>query len=94
VLLSAGLKFALGLRQSVVGEDVVRRIRERLYTNYVTDTASGAADLPQRGTLLSMLAAEAEVVGSFAGAAIATPLLQLGTLVSVIAFIAVSQPRP
>lgn len=92
MLLSAALKLALGLRLSVVGEGVVRRIRERLYANYVADAASGSPDLPQRGTLLSMLAAEAEVVGAFAGAAIASPLLQLGTLVSVIAFIMVSQP--
>ncbi len=93
VLLSAAFKLALGLRQSVVGEGVVRRIRERLYVNHVADAASEAADLPQRGALLSMLAVEAEVVGSFAGAAIASPLLQLGTLVSVIAFIMASQPR-
>jgi ABC-type bacteriocin/lantibiotic exporter with double-glycine peptidase domain len=37
------------------------------------------------------LAAEAESVGAFAGAAIAMPLVQLGTLISVIAFILVSQ---
>jgi ABC-type bacteriocin/lantibiotic exporter with double-glycine peptidase domain len=92
VLLSLGLKFVLGLRLSVVGEQVVRRIRRRLYANYVADAASNAPDLPQRGTLLAMLGAEAEMVGAFAGAAIATPLLQLGTLVSVLAFIAASQP--
>jgi ABC-type bacteriocin/lantibiotic exporter with double-glycine peptidase domain len=41
---------------------------------------------------VTMLAAEAESVGSFAGAAIASPLMALGTLVSVIAFILASQP--
>jgi ABC-type bacteriocin/lantibiotic exporter with double-glycine peptidase domain len=39
-----------------------------------------------------MLAAEAESVGAFAGSAIASPLVQVGTLVSVIAFILASQP--
>jgi ABC-type bacteriocin/lantibiotic exporter with double-glycine peptidase domain len=92
VLLSAALKFALGLQLSVVGERVVLQIRQRLYANYVADALGDAENLPRRGTLVTMLAAEAEVVGSFAGAAIATPLLQLGTLVSVIAFIVVSQP--
>ena len=91
-LLSAGLKFALSYRLSVVGEDIVLRIRERLYANYVSDIASGAPDAPKRGTLVTMLAAEAESVGAFAGAAIASPLVQLGTLVSVIAFILASQP--
>jgi ABC-type bacteriocin/lantibiotic exporter with double-glycine peptidase domain len=39
-----------------------------------------------------MLNAEAELVGSFAGAAVANPLLQAGTLVSVLAFIGLSEP--
>ena len=47
---------------------------------------------PKRGTLVTMLAAEAEAVGSFAGSAIALPLMQLGTLISVISFILASQP--
>lgn len=92
VLLSATLKFVLGLRLSVVGERVVLLIRERLYANRVADVARDAAGARQRGTLLAMLSAEAELVGAFAGSAIATPLLQLGTLVSVIGFIAYSQP--
>ena len=91
-LLSAGLKFALSFRLSVVGERIVLRLRERLYANYVADVTAGAPDAPKRGTLVTMLAAEAELVGSFAGAAIASPLMALGTLVSVIAFILASQP--
>ena len=92
VLLSAALKFLLGLRQSTVGERVVLLIRERLYGNCVADARIGGEEAMQRGALLTMLAAEAEVVGAFAGAAIATPLVQVGTLVSVIGFIAASQP--
>jgi ABC-type bacteriocin/lantibiotic exporter with double-glycine peptidase domain len=92
VLASAALKFVLGLRLSVVGERVVLLIRERLYRNGVADANHDAAGAPQRGTLVTMLAAEAEVVGSFAGSAISSPLVQLGTLISVIGFIALSQP--
>lgn len=92
VLLSAALKFALNFKISVVGERVIRLIRERLYTNYVADTASGAQGVPSRGTLVTMLSAEAEGLGKFTGTAIASPLLQIGTLVSVLAFIAASQP--
>jgi ABC-type bacteriocin/lantibiotic exporter with double-glycine peptidase domain len=91
VLLSAALKFLLGLRLSLVGERVVLLLRERLYANGVAD-AGGAAGPPQRGTLVTMLAAEAEMVGAFAAAAIATPLVQVGTLVSVIGFVVVSEP--
>jgi ABC-type bacteriocin/lantibiotic exporter with double-glycine peptidase domain len=91
VLLSAALKFLLTLNLSMVGERVIRLIRERLYANQVSAAASGARHAPKRGTLVTMLSAEAEVVGSFAGAAIASPLMQLGTLVSVISFILASQ---
>ena len=84
VLLSAALKFALNYRLAILGERIVMLIRERLYANYVADAAVGTADLPRRGTLVTMLSAEAEAVGAFAGAAIATPLMQIGTLISVI----------
>jgi ABC-type bacteriocin/lantibiotic exporter with double-glycine peptidase domain len=92
VLLSAGLKFLLRLRISTVGERVVLLIRKRLYANLVHDTQTRATDLPKRGTVVTKLSAEAEMVGAFAGSAIAMPLVQLGTLVSVIAFIVVQQP--
>jgi ABC-type bacteriocin/lantibiotic exporter with double-glycine peptidase domain len=92
ILLSAALKFALGLQLSIVGERVVLLIRERLYANHVADGQGGANDVTPRGTLVTMLAAEAEIVGSFAGSAISSPVVQLGTLVSVIGFIAISQP--
>jgi ABC-type multidrug transport system fused ATPase/permease subunit len=91
-LLSAALKFVLNFRLSVLGEGIVLLIRERLYANYVNDAASGATGAPKRGTLVTMLTAEAESVGAFAGSAIAAPLMQLGTLISVIAFIFASQP--
>lgn len=92
VLLSAAFKWVLGLRLSVVGERVVLLIRKRLYANYVADSVRDEQGTPQRGTLVAMLAAEAETVGAFAGAAISAPLVQVGTLVSVIGFIVVSQP--
>ena len=92
VLLSAALKFVLGRRLSVVGERVVLMIRERLYANHVGDAARDPAGAPQRGTLVTMLAADAEAVGSFAGSAISSPVVQIGTLISVIGFIVASQP--
>jgi ABC-type bacteriocin/lantibiotic exporter with double-glycine peptidase domain len=90
VLLSAGAKFLLGLRLAVVGEQVVLLIRERLYANHLA--APGDEKREAQGTLVTMLAAEAELVGAFAGSAISTPVVQIGTLISVIGFIAASQP--
>jgi ABC-type multidrug transport system fused ATPase/permease subunit len=91
-LLSATLKFALNYKLSVLGERIVLLIRERLYAEYVGRPATGAAAVPKRGTLVTMLAAEAESVGEFAGSAIAEPLIQVGTLISVITFILASEP--
>lgn len=92
VLLSASIKFLLGLRLAVVGERVVLLIRRRLYENQVADTARDPQAAGRRGALVAMLTAEAEMVGAFAGAAISTPVVQIGTLISVIGFIAFSQP--
>jgi ABC-type bacteriocin/lantibiotic exporter with double-glycine peptidase domain len=91
VLLSAALKFALNYRLAVLGKRIVLLIRERLYARYGRP-GTDAVDAPKRGTLVTMLAAEAESVGDFAGVAIAQPLMQIGTLISVIAFILASQP--
>ena len=91
-LLSTALKFVLNLRLSVLGESVVLLVRERLYALHVGNASRRAMGTVKRGTLVTMLAAEAESVGSFAGSAIASPLMQIGTLISVIGFILVSQP--
>jgi ABC-type bacteriocin/lantibiotic exporter with double-glycine peptidase domain len=92
LLLSAGLKLLLGLRMATVGERVVLLIRERIYRNATHDRVNGAGDAPTPGTLVAMVSAEAESVGSFAGAAIASPVVQIGTLASVLGFIVGSQP--
>ena len=90
VAVSGGLKFVLNFLTAGAGERVVRLIRGRLYTRAVEE---GDAAAVSRGTLVTMTSAEAEGVGAFAGAAIATPVLQIGTLLSVIGFIAASEPR-
>ncbi|MCS6779151.1 MAG: ABC transporter transmembrane domain-containing protein [Geminicoccaceae bacterium] len=92
VTASAGLKLVLNERITLVGERVVLRLRERLYRARVTAPAGADADGPAGGRLVAMLTGEAETVGQFAGGAIATPLVQLGTLASVIVFLVVQQP--
>ncbi|MGI9402392.1 MAG: ABC transporter transmembrane domain-containing protein [Rhizobiaceae bacterium] len=87
--LSSSLKFAMNYRSSILSESVIKRIRNVIYSdNLGPDTNTDK----ERGTLVTMIAAEAEEVGNFAGEAIASPLLQVGTLASVVFFVAVSQP--
>lgn len=87
--LSSLLKFVLRYRSSIVSESVIRRVRGTVYRNLEGDEA-WAGD--KRGTMVTMIAAEAEEVGQFAGGAIASPLLQLGTLASIVVYIAATQP--
>jgi ABC-type bacteriocin/lantibiotic exporter with double-glycine peptidase domain len=88
ILLSLLLKWIMGYRASTLGEDTIRLIRTRLLDR---------TDIPGRtkgrqGTLATAISAEAEELGKFAGSAFSEPVMQIGTLVSVIGYIASTQP--
>lgn len=90
ILLSLGLKWLMGYRSGVLGEDIIRLIRTRLVDGAISFRADGGT--LRKGTLTTAVSAEAEELGKFAGAAISEPVVQIGTLISVIGFIATSQP--
>lgn len=90
ILLSLAMKWLLGYRSSILGEDIIRRIRQRINRVAVDDTKASRS--LEGGTLSTMVSAEAEEVGKFTGSAISEPLLQAGTLVAVIGYIASTQP--
>jgi len=87
--MSSGLKFAMNYRSAILSESVIRQIRNNIYSENFGPESETAI---KRGSLVTMVAAEAEQVGSFAGDAIASPLLQVGTLASIVTFVAISQP--
>lgn len=89
ILLSLGLKWLMGYRSGLLGEDLIRLIRNRLVAG-AEDPDNGKV---QTGTLATAVSAEAEEVGKFAGSAFSQPVVQIGTLFSVIGFIASTQPR-
>ena len=91
-LLTIALKLWLQYRGAMLGETIVRRIRGRILATHMS--RRGAAD-PMRltdGTVVSMLTAEAESVGLFVGEAITTPLLEFGTLLSILVYITANEP--
>lgn len=92
LVFSAALKFVLGYRMSILGEATIRLVRTRIYSREANTDRPKDEEPLQQGTLATMIAAEAEEVGKFAGSAIASPLMQVGILVSVIAYIASNQP--
>ena len=87
ILLSLGLKWVMGYRSGVLGEDIIRLLRRRILLGAVE--AGGALKV---GTKSTMISAEAEELGKFAGNAMSQPVMQIGTLISVVAFIATTQP--
>ena len=91
ILLSLALKWRLGYRSGLLGEDVIRSIRKRLLTS-----ASARGNTPaavSAGTLSTAISAEAEDLGSFVGGAFSEPVMQIGTLISVVGFVTATQPR-
>ncbi len=90
VLLSLGLKWLMGYRSQILGEDVIRIIRKRLLSGAADEEKSRGDILT--GTLSTAISAEAEELGKFTGSAFSEPVMQIGTLVSVIGFVASTQP--
>jgi ABC-type bacteriocin/lantibiotic exporter with double-glycine peptidase domain len=91
-LLAVGLKLCLQYRGAMLGEAIVRRIRGRILATHAGRRRAGDTNRTADGTVVSMLTAESEYVGLFVGEAITTPLLELGTLLSILVFITVSEP--
>jgi ABC-type multidrug transport system fused ATPase/permease subunit len=84
-LLEQGLKLALNVYRGWVSEDAVRSLRKTL--REVTEGGEAEeADDGETGTHAAMAVAEADPIGGFVGVALSEPLLQIGTLVSVIGY--------
>lgn len=89
LVLTSSLRFAMRFRIGLLGESLIRRIRKSAYSEHSGDRAPAEE---KRETLVAIVVSEAEEVGRFAGEAIASPILQIGTLLSVVAFVATTQP--
>ncbi|MES0823846.1 ABC transporter transmembrane domain-containing protein [Ruegeria sp. SCP11] len=90
ILLSLALKWLLGFRAGTLGEDIVRLIRQRLLVRAADIRETG--ETVRKGTMTTAISAEAEELGKFAGGAFSDPVVQIGTLISVIGYISSTQP--
>jgi ABC-type bacteriocin/lantibiotic exporter with double-glycine peptidase domain len=90
ILLSLALKWSVGYRSNLLGEDAIRFIRTILLRRAVNEEKSNGDILT--GTLSTAISAEAEELGKFAGIAFSEPVIQIGTLISVVVFVASTQP--
>ncbi len=91
ILLSLSLKWLLSFRSGVLGENVIRLLRQRIYDRSLDGLRRHGPAAP-KGTLSTAVSAEAEELGKFTGGAFSDPVVQLGTLISVIGYIASTQP--
>ncbi|WP_295317519.1 ABC transporter transmembrane domain-containing protein [Roseobacter sp.] len=90
ILLSLGLKWLMGYRSQLLGEDVIRLIRKKLLTDAAAEQSMHRDILT--GTLSTAISSEAEELGKFTGSAFSEPVMQVGTLISVVGFVASTQP--
>jgi ABC-type multidrug transport system fused ATPase/permease subunit len=95
VLIQNGAKYLLNVTKGRVLEDVARDIRRKMFLTLDTPQAQdewGRALAVDRGTTVSVLAAESESLGGFASESFSVPLLQAGTILSVVGYLLWVQP--
>jgi ABC-type multidrug transport system fused ATPase/permease subunit len=85
VLVQGGTKLALNVYRSWVGESAVRELRRRVHA-LIEATNATSSSLEAEGVQASMMVSEVEPVGSFVGGSVSEPLLQVGILCSVLAY--------
>ncbi|HKS90196.1 MAG TPA: ABC transporter transmembrane domain-containing protein [Stellaceae bacterium] len=91
VLINGGFKYHLNVRKGRVGERMLRRLRYELFQR-VLRFPLHRFDRTASGQIIAMLTAELEPVGGFIGDALALPIAQAGTLLTIFVFMFVQNP--
>ena len=93
LVVHAGLKFAMQFQRELVSARITRSLRRSVYFRIYTvmpperlKRFEAHEDLVDEGAVVSMLSNEVEKLGGFGGAAISGPLLQIGTLLTVLGY--------
>ena len=86
VLIQGGTKLALNIYRGWVGERAKRDLRRRVHTLVETPGAVPPA-VEAQGIAVSMIVAEVEPIGGFVGESVSEPLLQVGIMLSVLAYL-------
>jgi len=90
-----GLKYTVNIKSSGLGEFMIRSLREKIFSSSSTlgrNEASGDTAMDKSGTIVTMISTEAETVGKFVGDCISTPIVQAGTLLSVLSYMLYTEP--
>jgi len=86
VIVQGSAKLGLNIYRGWVGEQAKRDLRHRVHT--VVETPSDASPAAEaQGIVISMIVAEVEPIGGFVGESVSEPLLQIGIMASVLAYL-------
>jgi putative ABC transport system ATP-binding protein len=91
VLIGGAFKYHLNVRKGRVGERMLRRLRYELFQR-VLRFPMQHFDRTATGQVIAMVTAELEPVGGFIGDAVALPIAQAGTLLTIFVFMFVQNP--
>jgi ABC-type bacteriocin/lantibiotic exporter with double-glycine peptidase domain len=95
VLLQGGLKYCMNMQRGHVSECLIAELRKGISRRTIAANREGpgTADVDQQtGTTVAMVAAEVEPLGGFAGESFSVPIVQIGVLLSVVAYMIVVEP--
>ncbi|MEZ5933072.1 MAG: ABC transporter ATP-binding protein [Alphaproteobacteria bacterium] len=85
--LSCGMKYWINVYKGRVAESLICRMRLQLYRSWRSDASRG--DGP---ALIPVVVQEVEPVGGFAGQALAVPVLEGGTFLTILLFMMIQDP--
>ena len=92
-----GLKYIVNIRSAGLGEYMIRSLREAVLRSVSPSINPEATpDETKRdksGALVTTISSQAEAVGKFVGDCISTPIVQAGTLLSVLTYMLYTEPR-
>src|SRR5262249_11668545 len=88
---TSGLRYLLNTHSAGLGESAILVLRRVIHA---AGAPRSGTDRPDRaGTFVAMISSEAEAVGKLVGECISTPLIQAGTLMSVLGYMLWTQPE-
>jgi ABC-type multidrug transport system fused ATPase/permease subunit len=91
------LKYIVNIRSAGLGEFMIRSLREEVLhsssSSLNPDATPDETTKHKSGALVTTISSQAEAVGKFVGDCISTPIVQAGTLLSVLSYMLYTEPR-
>lgn len=96
-LVIGGLKYLVNIKSAGLGESTIRSLREEALhsasPSIKPDATPDEIRTDKSGALVTTISSQAEAVGKFVGDSISTPIVQAGTLLSVLSYMLYTEPR-